>query len=260
MTLHRVKKYQGIWFPASEVHLLEMVDKVPKVDGKGAYQYHKYVEALKWIEERGTVIDVGGHIGFWSMHFKKDFQQVYAFEPVELYRYCFFANVFEKEPGFMAEYLGVPASLENCTLYPYALTDTPQMVKMCNPQPDSTGDTWVQKPGMPIERVNKFKTHASYRELPPFDPTGLVQARTIDSYNFQNVSFIKIDCEGFEYFVLKGAEETLRRCKPVVIVEQKPTLARKYGLGDRDGVKYLESLGAKLRRNMANDFLMSWGD
>lgn len=42
---------------------------------------------------------------------------------------------------------------------------------------------------------------------------------TIDSYNFSNVGFIKIDVEGFELSVLKGATETITRCKPIMYIE-----------------------------------------
>lgn len=44
---------------------------------------------------------------------------------------------------------------------------------------------------------------------------------TLDSLGFTNIDFIKIDCEGYEFPIVKGASETLKRCRPVVIVEQK---------------------------------------
>jgi FkbM family methyltransferase len=41
----------------------------------------------------------------------------------------------------------------------------------------------------------------------------------LDDCDLGDVGFIKIDVEGHELAVLKGAEETLRRCKPVILVE-----------------------------------------
>ena len=41
-----------------------------------------------------------------------------------------------------------------------------------------------------------------------------------------HIDFIKIDVEGAEMFVLKGAEKTIQRCKPVVVFE--------HGLGGSD--------------------------
>lgn len=42
---------------------------------------------------------------------------------------------------------------------------------------------------------------------------------TLDSLGIEGVNWIKIDVEGGELHVLQGAEETIRRCRPRVIVE-----------------------------------------
>jgi FkbM family methyltransferase len=44
----------------------------------------------------------------------------------------------------------------------------------------------------------------------------------LDHFEFPIVDFVKIDVEGYEYFVVKGGEQTLRNNKPVIILEQKP--------------------------------------
>ncbi len=46
-----------------------------------------------------------------------------------------------------------------------------------------------------------------------------VAQRTLDSYGFNNVGFIKIDVEGFEAAVLAGAKETILRERPVMQIE-----------------------------------------
>jgi len=43
-----------------------------------------------------------------------------------------------------------------------------------------------------------------------------VPARTIDSYNFEDVDCIKIDVEGSELLVMQGAKDTIDRCRPSV--------------------------------------------
>ena len=46
-----------------------------------------------------------------------------------------------------------------------------------------------------------------------------VPLRTLDSYNLSNIGFIKIDVEGHELDVLRGAEVTLRRDQPNLLIE-----------------------------------------
>lgn len=46
-----------------------------------------------------------------------------------------------------------------------------------------------------------------------------VQVRTLDSYGIDNVGFVKIDVEGLESAVLRGAAHTLETCHPTLLVE-----------------------------------------
>lgn len=46
-----------------------------------------------------------------------------------------------------------------------------------------------------------------------------VPVKCLDNYQFQNVSFIKIDVEGYEYEVISGARETIKTSKPILLVE-----------------------------------------
>lgn len=87
---------------------------------------------------------------------------------------------------------------------------------------------------------------------------GDIEVRTLDSYEFEDVDFIKIDVEGYEYHVISGAMETLKKWRPVVIVEQKPGHAGRYNLGDLSAVALLELLGAKVRKEIVGDYIMSW--
>lgn len=85
----------------------------------------------------------------------------------------------------------------------------------------------------------------------------IAQVKTLDFYDFQNVDFMKLDCEGYELFVLQGGSKLIDRCKPAVIVEQKPGKGKFYGLGDTEAVKWLEAKGYKLRGVIAGDYILS---
>lgn len=46
-----------------------------------------------------------------------------------------------------------------------------------------------------------------------------VKTKRLDSYNFEDVSLIKIDVEGHEVEVLNGALETIRKSRPTILLE-----------------------------------------
>lgn len=215
-----MKQVGGVWLPAHEAHLPKwMIDRNEKVDGKLTYQHHKLTAALAHVREFGTAIDVGAHCGLWSMHLAARFKVLHAFEPVPLHRQCFQLNVPKDKAA---------VSLWNC-----ALGERDDNVAM-HLNPGSSGDTWVDGAGdIPMHRLDDL--------LPD-----------------EKVDFIKLDCEGYELFALRGAEALLTRCRPVVIVEQKPGRAEKYGLPQTQAVDYLKGLGAKLRNVMSGDYILSW--
>lgn len=203
--------------PKGENHLQGWMNKVNnRVEGRLTYQYHKYEAALNLCKTRGVAIDVGAHVGLFSYWMARDFEFVEAFEPVAHHRECFAINVLEHR--------------QNVRLHACALGDREAMVAI-RTEPTSSGDSRI----------------AGHGDIPQ---------HTLDSFALSNASLLKIDCEGTELFVLRGAEELLARQKPVVIVEQKPGHAQKYGLGEKDAVPYLQSLGYRLERELAGDFIM----
>ena len=124
------------------------------------------------------------------------------------------------------------SGFSNAEVMPYALGETPGRVAMRTAS-GSSGDSWV-------------------------DGKGDTEMRTLDSFELRDVDFLKIDCEGYELFVLKGAVETIQRCRPVMVVEQKKGHAGRFGINDTDAVPYLESLGAVLRETISGDYIFTW--
>ena len=67
---------------------------------------------------------------------------------------------------------------------------------------------------------------------------------TIDSLNLDNVDLIKIDVEGFEMEVLKGAIETIKNVQYIMIELNNNT--KKYGSSNLEIEKYLPKLGFRI--------------
>lgn len=85
------------------------------------------------------------------------------------------------------------------------------------------------------------------------------EMRTLDSFGFENVGFVKIDAEGYEAHIVEGARDTLQRCRPCVIVEQKQhKLAENYGIRGTPAVDILLQMGAKHRAKISGDHIVSW--
>lgn len=213
--------YDRTWYlPDGESHLANwMANRNQRVEGRLTYQYHKYEAALNHCTRRRTALDIGAHVGLWSYWMARDFDKLFAFEPKKEHVECWQANMKDRD---------------NVWLYEVALGNERRLVGL-QTGAASSGDTSVN--------------------LKASSGAAMV---TLDSYHLRDVDFIKIDCEGFEKFVLEGARDTLARCQPVVIVEQKPGHGQRYGLGEHDAVRLLEEMGARLVWEYAGDYVLTF--
>ncbi len=223
--------HQGIYLPDNEQHFVEWMTKNGElVDGKGTYQIKKFRAAMTHCKSFRTAVDIGGHVGLWSMQLAKRFALVHAFEPVAAHRQCFDMNI-----GFALPYSQErdSQSLYNVEMHPCAIGDHEGTVNITS-NPISSGDSRV-------------------------DGDGDIPLHTLDSFNLQEVDFIKIDTEGYELYAIKGAEETIKRNKPVMIVEQKGHGMKYFGFSKEEGVELLQSWGMiPLQAPLSGDWIMGW--
>lgn len=224
-----MKCINGIWMPDGEVHMIPFLeDEAMMVDGKGTYQIKKLLETLRWCGNKRVAVDIGAHVGTWAMHLAKSFHAVWAFEPMPEHRECFVKNC---------------AHLGNIMLIPTALGDKKARAVLSSNR-ESSGDTWIL-PGRGVAL-------AQGREEVQ------IMVERLDSFPFDVIDLIKVDCEGYELYALQGAEALIVKHRPTVIVEQKPGRAEKYGLPRTQAVDYLRSLGMVLRSVMSGDYILSF--
>lgn len=174
------------------------------------YQYAQRDAALKFVKDWRLAIDIGAHVGLWTRDLVKRFTRVVAFEPVTAHRHCFTHNV----------------PMRTVDLYSCAL------------------GAQSGKAMMKVERENSGHTRIAE------GGTYEVEVRTLDSFTFKFVDFIKIDVEGYELDVLRGGEQTLSTHRPVVVIEQKPHNGEKDRYAASD---FLLSLNYELAGRVIDD-------
>ncbi len=153
------------------------------------------LEPELWIAPRlvrrgETAIDVGANRGVWAIQLAKAAGRVEAFE-------C--------NPICQAD---VRAVIDRrITLHPVALSDRAGSVQM-RFDPGNTGIGT-------IEQKNDLSQNDSIKTI----QTLTVPTRPLDDFDFTGVGLIKIDVEGHEEAVLRGAAQTLARDHPALIIE-----------------------------------------
>lgn len=71
-------------------------------------------------------------------------------------------------------------------------------------------------PDVPPDAMNNF---GGIGALAASESTVLVPMQTVDMLNLPRLDFLKVDIEGYELELLKGAAQTLARCRPIAFVE-----------------------------------------
>jgi FkbM family methyltransferase len=226
----------GYWLPDRERRIDEILTDSLAL-GRPAYQHKKVDAAVAFTPARRVALDVGSHIGMWSMQLlRHGFQHIHAFDPDPEKAECYQRNLEVHTPDLA----GGPTNVgfRHVTRYAFGLGERQERVSLIH-----KGDT-------------SLKTHVRP------DPAGSLEIRPLDDLLslFDAVDFIKIDVEGFELFVVRGGERTIRTHKPVIVVEQKKEVATKrYGVGDQDAIRLLESWGYAIRAEFNGDFVMTAG-
>ena len=87
-------------------------------------------------------------------------------------------------------------------------------------------------------------TKDDFTQARRIDGKGDIQLHTIDSFNFKNVDLIKIDVEGYEMRVLKGAEKTLNTCQFLMI--ELNNNSKKYQSSNIEIEQYLSQTGFRI--------------
>jgi FkbM family methyltransferase len=213
-------EHYGWYFPNFETHFPKMLKKSVDKGLPPEYQIAVRRRSIELCAKRRTALDIGANVGLWSRDLVDNFAKVVAFEPVAIFRECLEKNV----------------TGANFFISPLALGDHDTQATMI------------------ITEGNSGHSHLDPATL----GTGDVQVVKLDNLNMEDVDYIKIDCEGYEYRVLQGAEQTVKRCRPIMVIEQKPHDAYSKDYGQFAAIELLESWGMIKLDQIRDDWIMGW--
>ena len=139
------------------------------------------------INKESIIIDVGAHLGTHTIPFSIIGKQVYSFEPQKR-----IFNLLEKTIK--------DNNISNVTLFNKVVSTTNnEEVDFINTE-TGRASIWSYRP-----YLNGY--HSREKTI------------MIDSLNLDKLDFLKIDAEKTEWLVLKGATETILKCKPLILLE-----------------------------------------
>ena len=192
-----------------------------KADPRG-FEIAHLEEALKHCRRFRSAVDGGAHIGTWSAWLAQRFERVVAYEPAEDTWACCSRNL---------------KLYRNAVAVQCALGEAYGVAQMSDDakRPGNTGARFLAQGGG-------------------------IEVRPLDREEIHDLDFLKLDLEGYEYFALRGAEKTLRRCRPVVVIEEKKGMAERFRLKHGEASAYLAHLGAREAARIRNDVVFTFPD
>jgi FkbM family methyltransferase len=189
----------------------------------GFFDSHNINAAINHLKDNpGIVLDIGANIGTFCCEIASRFPNytIHAFEPVSLtfseleknIELNDFKNIVPHNIG-ISNKVGVVEGQTAHSEGPFGCITLSEQVEK-------------------LRSDNVIHNKTSYK------------VATLDSFNFEDVSLIKIDVEGMEYEVFLGAVDTIKKCRPVIIFEawNRDWFAEKR----KELLEFVEGLGYKI--------------
>lgn len=188
--------------------------------------FDPYLEDIKkHINKVGTIIDIGTHFGSMSIILFNNIHND-GLICIEAIPY----NVEILKTNLTAN--NIDATIHQCAIADYNGKGTMRII--------NDNATWL------LENSNA----EGNIETP---------VRTLDSFNLSNISFIKVDIEGAELAMLKGATQTIKNNKPVIYLEHHWNVCPKdelYNFIDSLNYQIINLSYKEYKPNVINQYLL----
>lgn len=175
--------------------------------------------ARKLHKRKGIAIQAGGNVGLWPRDMAAAFDKVYTFEP---------------HPDLFQVLCQNIKGIENVQAHGCALGDHigGEILRYL-----SLGSHYVDDTG------------SAYGEM-----GGAIKVITIDYFDLDDVTFICLDVEGFEGRVIGGAAKTIKKCRPVIQLEQLEKPVPRIP-NFNTAIPWLKGIGYQCRTTVGNDHI-----
>jgi len=182
-------------------------------------------EVNGYVKNKGTVIQAGGNCGVYTLEYAKHYDNVYTFEPDSTNMTCLTLNTDR---------------CNNIVKFQACLGDTHTMTAIQNPiEIMDTGSIHVKTTKAPPENLLVVESKANIPVL------------KIDDIKFNDLDLIHLDIEGYELYALKGGIETIKKYKPVIVLEVCDNgHSERYGYSKGDLEEFLESIDYKFIKKL----------
>lgn len=197
----------------------------------GSYEAEDEKVAYVLAQKCNTILDIGAHIGWYSINFAKQNPKVrvFSFEPIPR-TFAYLERNIRRN------------NLSNVRAFNFGISNE-----------DKSQNLFYFKGGSALASITNLIDHQNVEEIK-------CKFRSLDNVvrelEIDAVDFIKCDVEGSELFVFEGASQTLKTFTPIIFTELYEEWCQKAGYSSSDVVKLLNSYGyecfqvydSKLRR------------
>ena len=160
----------------------------------GQYQKTNWQFAQTLLPHSRRAVDIGSNNACNAVNYAEVFDTVECFEPTHLAQELWRRTVSG-------------CGTDNVTLYPVALGETVHTADIILHERNGGHNHLAHYDKNPRAKASQRKLQQA------------VSVTTLDSFKFDEVDFIKIDVEGYELYVLQGAEDTISRNRPLLQLE-----------------------------------------
>lgn len=161
-----------------------------------------------------NIVDIGAHFGYHTLNFAKLTNgQVYSFEPQpQNYNLLKLNAKINNLQNIYPMMIGLSSKNESSKI--------PLVLKT------------KEKGNMGDFTINNLTSNFYSK----------IKSRTLDSFNYKDISLIKIDVQGWEKKVLKGAKNTINLNKPLLIIEFEKHQLLKSNTSVEELISYIRKL------------------